>query len=143
MTIPIVIFAVWALSTFFESWHDWHLHCKLYKPGATPQDKDKLKTLDGLEKAVFLAGFSMWVWADTGDLFYVGLVVVWQVFLRWIGHEAWYSWFSRSPFGRMGVSSPLDRFITRLGLGNTGNAVLLTLPVIVLTMALVWLSGGK
>jgi hypothetical protein len=137
-----VIFAVWLLSTFFESGHDWHLHKKLYKPSASSKDKDTLKAWDGAEKAVFLLGMSIWIYVETGDPMFAGLVTVWQVWLRWIGHEAWYSWFSGTRFGVMGKSSIVDLALWELGLGRWGNVLLMLLPAIALSIILILRMGG-
>jgi hypothetical protein len=133
----IVIFAVWVCSTFFESWHDWTLHSTLYGPEAKPEDKDKLKTLDALEKSVFLAGMSMWVWGESGDIYLTGYVTIWQGLLRWVGHEAWYAWFSRTPFGTFGKSSFIDAAVGSLELGRWGSVALMLLPTIGTTMLVI------
>lgn len=141
MILSTILF-VWIVSTLFESWHDWHLHCKLYKPNARPADKDTLKSLDGAEKAVFLTGLSMWVWQSSYDPLLTGLVIVWQAWLRWLGHEAWYSWFSRSQFGSMGKSSVFDGAINALSLGRWGNVALMVIPATVLTVMVFTIAGG-
>ena len=133
-----VIFAVWLLSTFFESGHDWHLHKHLYKPSASSKDKDTLKAWDGAEKAVFLLGMSVWAYTVQG-LEFAMLVTVWQVWLRWVGHEAWYSWFSDTRFGVMGKSSILDLALWKLGLGRWGNVLLMLVPLVGLTYLI---TGG-
>lgn len=136
LELLILTALVWLISTFFESWHDWHLHSTLYGPNARWQDKDKLKTLDGLEKSVFLAGFSTLAFGMTGDVAYVVAFSTWQAWLRWLGHEAWYSWFSSTTFGKMGASSFVDNALNYLGLGVWGNRALLILPVVVLALVL-------
>ena len=141
MSILFSIFVVWLVSTFFESGHDWHLHKKLYSEGANLVDKDTLKGWDGAEKAVFLLGMSYWAYTEQG-LIFAGIVSVWQVWLRWVGHEAWYSWFSGTQFGVMGKSSIIDIAIDTLGLGRWGNVALMLIPLLTLTYVLTGSLGA-
>lgn len=136
MSALILTFLMWTVSTFFESWHDWHNHCKLFRVDARWQDKDTSKTLDGAEKGVFLLAASTAMYGMTNAIHYVILFSVWQVWLRWLGHEAWYSWFSRTTFGKMGASSFVDNALNYIGLGVWGNRALLILPAIALALYL-------
>jgi len=127
---------VWAVSTFFESWHDWMLHKTLYKHDADWQDKDRVKTLDAVEKFVFVLGFATLWYQQTGDPLTACLFILWQSWARWIGHEFWYAWFSGSPFGSMGTSSRLDLALNYIGLGRWGNIAVMLFPFVTLTLIL-------
>ena len=133
---PAIYFLVWLVSTLFESGHDWHIHKKLYGQGASAIDRDTMKGWDAAEKGVFLLGISAIEFTLTGDWVYVALLTAWQVWLRWLGHEFWYGLFSGSPFGQFGTTSFLDRALNALELGRWGNAILMTLPAIILSVIL-------
>jgi hypothetical protein len=132
----------WFVASFSEAGHDWHLHSKCYKPGLSAEDKETTKRWDEGEKvALILFLVTGFEYARTGDWRYAVAMGLLQVCLRWLWHEVWYSWFSRTPFGKMGSSHWIDRTFNRMGLGNVGNAVIVTLPAVLLTVA-IWLTGG-
>jgi hypothetical protein len=132
----------WIVASFSEAGHDWHLHSKCYKPGLSAEDKETTKRWDEGEKiALVLFLVTGFEYVRTGDWLYAVLIGLLQIALRWLTHEVWYSYHSQTPFGHMGKSHWIDRAFNRMGLGNVGNAVIVTLPSVLLTIA-IWLTGG-
>jgi hypothetical protein len=131
----------WFAASYFEGGHDWHLHSKCYKIGLPGELKEITKRWDDGEKTFLIlflvGGFEL---TRTGDPLYVSLMVLLQVALRWLTHEVWYSHHGRLPFGQLGKSCWQDRLMNRLRLGNAGNATIITLPAVILSVAicLIW-----
>ena len=146
----------WTVSTFWESRHDFRLERHLYRlprldsnnfnqPDSADlvelnSQKNKLKAEDGLEKLAFLLVLAALEGYWTGNWWYAVLDGLWQSSLRWVGHEAWLSLWTGRALGRMGTSSSWDKAVTKLNLGETGNACLMVAIPTLLTLVILYFS---
>lgn len=107
--------AVWLTSTFWESWHDWVTETKLRKDDCEVSAIKLWKNLDSLEKGMFVLGFCAIEYLCGLSALGVAIFFVWNCWARWLGHEAWMTYFSGRPFNP-GTTADVDLYCRKLGL---------------------------
>jgi hypothetical protein len=136
----IVYFLGWAISTFFETWHDYLFEKKLRKPDFDRNDLTLWKDIDSLEKGMFVLVFVS-IEALLGmPWYYLVLFFFWNVWCRWLGHEIGMTLRSGRSFSTPGTTSGMDQMMHKFGITGWKFATLLIAPLIILSGLLGWIA---
>ena len=137
----------WIIYWAFESAHDWHTHVHFYKKkfdskeemDAYAERKNEWKLKDtGMHIAV-MCMFCFYEVVLTGDFVWALLMGLIYWSSGWMLHEAWYSYFSNTTFGKFGGSAWSDRILNGIKITVwQGRALLVGLPLTLIVVAMLY-----